>query len=206
MKQEELEAFLGRSLTQREVTNMTIYLDIARQSLEELVCMEISCESVEEPRIVSTRVGYSTVFTDVFTDVDSVTINGEEVDSSKYYKAFFDSRNGKFFNSIVFNEAFYDSDGITITATWGFQGLPNDLGMLMARLFSNVSKKYSVGSGNVKSKRVRNFQVTYGDLTDDQAFIDANSRTIQKYNMCNIGFIRSGSTCSEHGRLDCGCV
>jgi hypothetical protein len=41
MTQQELEALLGRPLTPIEVTNLGLYLEIALESLEDALCIEI---------------------------------------------------------------------------------------------------------------------------------------------------------------------
>jgi len=191
MKQTEIEALLGRSLTSREVTNIKLYLDIAKQSLQDLVCLDLSCQSIEEERTYTTREGYSTLFLDmVITEVEEIKLDGVVVEPTEYHLAFFDNRNGEVFNSIVFNTPFCKSEDIVINATWGFQKLPNDLQMLWAQLFANTSKRYATGS--VKSKKVEDFTVTYGDLSDEQTFVNQNANVIRKYSLCNIGNVRHG--------------
>lgn len=200
MTQEDIQALLGRSLTSTEAANRKLYLDIARESLEELLCMQISCENTLEARTFDIREGYSTVFTDIFTEVDEVKVDGTV--TTYYHPAFWDKRNNAFYNSIVMDEKFGST--VEITATWGFDSVPNDIKQLWAQLFANVSKKYKAGAANVKSKQVEDFRVTYGDLTDDELFISANTRTIQKYKMCDIGFVLHGDVCTTHEVRNCG--
>jgi len=191
MDQEKLEALLGRPLTAREVTNRKLYLNIAKASLESLTCLDLSCKSTEEDRTFTARAGYSTVFVGIFTEVQSVTVNGEVVDATTYHPAFFDNRNGSVFNSIVFDTAFGCDEDVVINAVWGFESLPNDLAMLYAQLFANTSKAYATGS--VKSKKVEDFSITYGDLTDEQAFVNQNARILSKYSLCGIGNVKHGN-------------
>jgi hypothetical protein len=205
MTQQELEALLGRPLTPIEVTNKGLYLEIAQESLEELLCISLDADDDSgdpepEARTFEVREGYSTVFTDIFTDVSEVKVDG--VVTTDYYPAFWDRRSADYYNSIALDVC--SGKEVEITALWGFAEIPSDLKLLLARLFANVSKKYAAGGGNIKNKKVEDFSVSYGDLTDDQVFLDANARTIRKYNMCNIGYIRHGKTCVTHGRYDCG--
>lgn len=201
MTQQELEALLGRSLTPREQTNLNLYLEIAQENLESLLCTSLELQDGSDPeeqeRTYEPREGYKTIFTDVFTDVSSVEVNGQAVD---YYPAFWDKRNAGFYNSIVLSKR--TNKEVTITAIWGFPEWPSDLKQLIAQAFANVSEKYEVK--DVKSKRVEDFQVTYGDLSDDEAFVKNNAVTINKYSQCKVGYIKHGKVCRSHGVYDCG--
>jgi hypothetical protein len=199
MKQTELEALLGRPLTPTEASNRKLYLEIAKESLEQLLCISL-CDDEDETRTFDIREGYSTVFTDIFTELTAVQFDG--VATTDYYPAFWDKRNNPYYNSIVLDDC--GGSTISITGAWGFSEIPSDLKLLWAQLFANVSKKYTAGGGNIKSKRVEDFSITYGDLTDDEVFLSANARTIQKYSMCNTGYIRHGKTCKAHRKLNCG--
>lgn len=198
MDESELEALLGRPLTPTENTNFDLYLDIAKKSLEELLC--ISLDSVSETRTFDVRDGYSTVFTGIFTSVSELKVDG--VATTDYHPAFWDKRSNPYYNSVVLGKS---GKTVEITATWGFDTVPNDLKLLWAQAFANVSKKYVPGGDNIKSKQIEDFRVSYGDLTDDEAFINANKRTIAKYSMCNIGYVmHGGGTCKTHGVRRCG--
>lgn len=203
MTQDELPALLGRSLTSTEVANRELYLNIAKESLEELLCLQIDCQNVEEERVFDVRDGYSTVFTNIFTEIQEVKVDG--VATTDYYPAFWDKRNSPYYNSIVFGSPHGSTvEVIQVTATWGFDETPNDLNQLWAQLFANVAVKYKAGKANVKSKQVEDFRITYGGLTDDEAFLNANSRTIQKYRMCDMGFVLHGDVCTTHRERNCG--
>lgn len=197
MSQSELEALLGRSLTQREVTNLDLYLDIAKESLEELLCISLDTNpdtsggKDSETRSFDVREGYSTVFTDIFSEIEEVKVDG--VTTTGYYPAFWDKRSGDYFNSIVLDCR--TAESVEITGCWGFETLPGDLQLLWAQQFAIVSKKYKAGAGNVKSKQVEDFRISYGDLTDDQVFLNDNRRIIKKYSMCNIAHVLHGGTC-----------
>lgn len=205
MTQQQLEALLGRPLTPTEVENLDLYLEIAQESLAELLCMslEVNPDGSGDPetdtRVFDVREGYSTVFTGIFTEIKEVKVDGEV--TTDYYPVFWDKRSNTFYNSIVLN---HSGKTVEITGFWGFDSLPRDLQMLLAQLFANASKKYQSGGANIKSKQTEDFRINYGDLTDDEAFINANQRTINKYSLCNVGYVLHGSTCGTHGRYDCG--
>ena len=157
----------------------------ALQWLEGLLCQDFSIYSGE--RTYGVRDGYRTVFTDIFTTIRSVKINGASVG---YYKAFFNNRNGDFYNSVVLDEC--ASGDVVIDANWGLTDLPADLQRLIDNAATTISTKYQ--ARDVKSKRVEDFQITYGDLSNDEVFIQENATTISKYSLCNVGYVRHGST------------
>jgi len=200
MEQAKLEALLGRTLTAREVTNRKLYLNIAKQNLQDLLCIQMACGNSMSAKTFSAREGYSTVFLDTFTEVAEVKVDGEVV--TNYHLAFFDNRNSSFYNAIVFDTAFRSEMLIEVTASWGFETLPNDLSQLWAQMFAITSKKYSTGS--VKSKKVEDFSITYGEATDEQVFADQNALTIRKYSLCSVGYVLHGDVCNLHGRFNCG--
>lgn len=192
MTQDKLEALLGRSLTPREVDNLSLYLQIAEENLDELLCTSI--EEVTETRTYEARDGYSTVFTDIFQTVTEVKVNGEA--TTDYYKAQWDRRNGSWYNSIVFSERFDDTDTLVeVTGTWGFDpsNTPVDLQRLLAQMFAVASTKYQ--TNDVKSKKVEDFSVTYSDITTDEKVAADNALTISKYSQCNTGYVLHGRTC-----------
>lgn len=162
--------------------------DEAKQFLESLLCLDFSQDSGE--RTFTAREGYRTVFTGIFSDVSSVTVNGQAVD---YKPAFFDKRSGSFFNSIVLDKAVCGE--VVVDADWGFDELPSDLKKLLANADAVTSQAYS--AKEVKSKRVEDFSVTYSDLSDDEVFLKQNAVTINKYSMCHIGNILHGDTCGN---------
>ena len=193
MSQQKIEALLGRSLTAKEVSNLALYLEIAIEQLKQLLCMDIEEQTSsgieEETRVFDARSGMQTVFTGIFSAVSDVTVNGVSVDYTPY---FFDNRNSDYFNSIVLSEI--PESEVSVTAEWGFSELPKDIQRLIAQMFAVVSKKRSVS--NIKSKKVEDFSVTYGDLSDFDAFVNGNAITINKYSLCEVkGSIRSGETC-----------
>lgn len=201
MTQSKLEALLGRPLTPTEISNKDLYLEIAKADLfgeSGLLCIEPNQDTGE--RVFEKRDGMSTVFTGIFTQVNSVTVDGNEAEYTPY---FWDSRNSGFYNSIVLTNNI--GSEVKIDAEWGFDCMPADLQRLLAQAFAVVSAKRQVK--NVKSKKVEDFSITYGDLSDEEQFVSDSARVIKKYSLCNTGYILHGTTCSEHRRIDCGyCV
>lgn len=192
--QAQLEALLGRPLTSVEVTNIELYLEIAEERLEQLICSRVN--QVAEERIYDSRPGYSTVFTELFTEVVSVEVDGKPLDTSEYSIRQWDSRNGYWFNSIVFKHKSHRESEVTVDALWGFNSttMPTDLQYLFAKLFALVSSM-NKGNGNVKSKKVEDFSISFNDNSVYDQFLIDNSSTIRKYSVCDVGYVRNGKTC-----------
>lgn len=192
MTQAKLESLLGRSLTPNEVTNLTLYLDIATDSLEDMLCMSLTTET--STREFEAREGYSTLFTGAFTDVSEVTVDESVIDESQYKFRQWNKSNAEWFNSIVFN--YPQSGTVKVTADWGFGDcMPNDLQLLLARSFDQISKS-NTSQGSIQSKQVEDFRITYrNDVTQRDQFLMDNGLIIQKYSLCNIGNIQHGSVC-----------
>lgn len=198
----ELEKLLGRPLTSTEDANFGSYDEIAKEVSQSLLCISTECEQTDDNRIYVSREGYSTVFTDIFTDIESITVDGIGV--TDYYPAFNDDRNNDFYNSIVFKRRFQTEEEVLVSALWGFESVPIDLQRLLARAYAQSVTPTKKKNTSVKSKRVEDFWITYGDLSEDEEFIKANSATIKKYSLCNIGYVLHGDTCKLHGRYRCG--
>lgn len=193
MKQEKLEALLGRSLTPAETTNIKTYLKTARVQMDSLLCYFGGDDDVRE---FDPRCGYRSLFTEPFTEVTSVTIDGEA--RTDYTIKQWNSRRGDWFNVIEFDEPMAD-EIVTVEAAWGFGGcMPAELELLLARLFDHVANGAKV-DGRVQSKRLdRSFSVTYRDKTGHQQLLDDNNAVIQKYSLCSVGEITHGGT---YGRV-----
>lgn len=195
MTEQQLSALLGRPLTANEMANLDLYLDIAQETLETLLCMSLDVQAEDETPTTRTfigREGYSTTFTGIFTDVTNVTVDGK---AEEYYPALWDDRNASYYNSIVLTDHVHDGHcEMAITAKWGFPTLPNDLARLMAQQFAMASSRAAIG-GKVKRKSVEDFSIEYADVDPAQNFLDMNAATIRKYSMCNIGYIRHGKVC-----------
>lgn len=193
MKQSEVSALLGRPLTSYEVTNFKLYLKIAKENLDDLLCTNL-CDN-SDPRTIDIRPGYSTAFMDIFQSIESVTLNGDVVDEADYYKAQWDRRSGNWYNSLVFENKFCEGDELVVSAAWGFDAMPSDLKAVLAGLFGLITKKNKF-DGMVKSKQVEDFRITFDTETDlDDAFYRQYSRIIAKYSLCSIGNIQHGSVC-----------
>jgi len=176
--------------------SLTLQEKQARMMVEELLCLDLASEVAE--RTFDAREGYRTVFTGIFSDVSSVTVDGVAV--TDYYPAFFDKRNGKFYNSIVFKEEVCGE--VIVDADWGFDDcLPADLQALVDKAVLVVSKTVSLT--DVKRKRTEDFDITYGDLSEDEVFVKQNSLVISKYSMCDTGYIVNGATCGHGVRCIC---
>lgn len=189
MKQATLEALLGRSLTSVESQNRELYLKIAKQNLEQLICSKLDRDS--EARVYDVREGYSSVFVDIFVDVSEVKLDGEVV--TNYTKRQFNRRDGSWYNSLVFDCRFKEGeDEVEVTADWGFDCLPKDLQLVQAGLFNVIGQKQQLNPG-VASKRVEDFQITFNAAVDlDEAFYTTYGSTIDKYSICGISNIQHG--------------
>lgn len=195
----QMAVLLGRSLTATETANFSKYLDIATEHLEELTCSEIAkvAEDAEpSERTFGTRDGYRTVWVDPFSSLTSVTINGNEVDVNDYTKKQNDNFNGSWYNIIEFSRR-RCGELIVVNAVWGFATVPADLEMLLAQLFNQVSVDQKT-DGQVKSKKIEDFSVTYKDSATLQEVLNGNAATLQKYSQCNQGVIRHGRIHSVH--------
>lgn len=189
MEHSEIEALLGRSLTTIELKNLDLYLDIAKESLEGLLCSSLK-GSENETRVFVGNGDFRTVFTGIFHEVSEVKVDGETVDTSDYNAAQWDKRSSSWYNSIVFTTP--PEGEVEVTANWGFTEVPNDLKRLWAQLFANVGKQYKPGA-KIASKQVEDFRIQYvTGVTDDQQFIADNQRTLTKYSLCTIGEISNG--------------
>lgn len=189
MDQAKISALLGRPLTSIESSNFDLYIKLARESLEEMLCTAL-CDS-EDPKFYDSRSGYSTLFTDIFTEIDEVKIDGTVIESSEYSPRQWDRRSGKWFNSIVFDDKLRGKE-VEVSATWGFSPMPVDLQSVLAGLFDLITKKNKF-DGTIQSKQVEDFRITFNTGADlSQEFADKYRSVIQKYSQCSIGNIQHG--------------
>jgi len=193
MSQSELEALLGRSLTPAEVTNLDLYLNIATENLEQLLCMVLTETSGEDDaRLYDAREGYSTLFVDIFTELNEVQIDGDIIPSDKYSVRQWDRRNGTWYNSIVFSERFSSDKEVQVSANWGFATMPVDLQSVLAGLFDLVTKKSKLDP-SVTQKQVEDFRIHLNaDVDLDTEFYKKYAKTISKYSLCEIGNVKNG--------------
>lgn len=195
LTKEQIPKLLNRPLTTAEDENFTLYLKIATSRLEELLCMNL-CDDASE-RTYATRLGYRTVYVDPFTDINSVTIDGDE--TTEYTTKQNDKFNGSWYNIIEFDRK-QTGENIVVDAAWGFSSVPVDLQLLLAKLFDQGSVEQSSDS-TVKSKKIEDFSVTYKDSATYDEFVTNNSATIDKYSQCNQGQIRHGNVSWEYDDL-----
>lgn len=172
----QVAKLLGRSLTSIEDANFDTYINIATKELATLLCMTIC--SQDETRIFQSRDGYSTLYIDPFTDIESVLVNGTAV--TTYTKKQFDSYQGSWFNILEFDDRLGD-DKVTVVANWGFQSLPSDLQLLLAQLFKTIGSQTDT---RVKSKSIEDFSVTYNGTTEYEQTLLNNASIIHKYAQC----------------------
>lgn len=193
MNQATMSALLGRPLTTIETTNYSLYLKIARQSLDDVLCTNLCDDS--DPRTYDARGGYSTVFTDVFTDITSVSVNGIAVEADTYSVRQWNRRNGSWYNSIVFDEKLEEDDEVEVSASWGFSEMPSDLQLVQAQLFGLITKK-NKQDGTIERKEVEDFKIQFNvDADLDDEFYSQYNKTIAKYSLCTVGQITQGSIC-----------
>lgn len=189
MKQAKIVALLGRPLTPVEATNFDLYIDIAKSTVADLLCMNL--DSATEARTFDIRDGYKTVFTDIFTNVTNVEVDGTVLDTTEYSLRQWDKRTGTWFNSIVFTDS--QTGEVSITADWGFDCFPVDLKMLIAKAFAQISTK-NTSNSLVSSKQVEDFRISFRtDVSLEDLFIQDNLATINKYSLCHLGNMRQGS-------------
>lgn len=188
-----MSALLGRPLTDFETQNFDLYLRIARESLDDLLCMNLCID--EETRTYDAREGYSTVFTDIFQEIEEVKVNGKVV--TNYSVRQWDRRNGSWYNSLVFDCPFKKSDEVEVTAIWGFYKMPADLQALLAGLFDLVTKKNKF-DGTIQSKQVEDFRISFNTDADiDTEFALKHRSAIKKYGLCDIGQVIHGNICVD---------
>lgn len=200
MKEAQISALLGRPLTDVETTNFKLYLKIANEALESLTCMSFCDQS--DPKTFDTRKGYSTLYTDIFTEINEVKINGTVIDSSKYSKRQWGKRNGSWYNAIVFDTRFDDCQKeVEVSAVWGFNnGIPADLQSVLAGLFDLIGRKNKIDP-TIQNKKVEDFSITFrADVDLDEEFDRKYSSVLTKYSMCDIPNVQHGEVCEDYGR------
>lgn len=193
MDRQQISALLGRSLTPAEDTNFSMYLEIAEANLETLICTPVA--EVTETRYFDARHDYKTAFVDIFWNIDEVKLDGKV--TTDYQVRQWDSRNGSWFNSLVFDK-YLKGKELEITADWGFSpvsggsSLPLDLQSVLAGLFGQISKK-NKHDGTIASKQVEDFRISFNaDVDLDSDFYKTYGSTIAKYSLCDIPEVQSG--------------
>lgn len=192
MDQTQLEALLGRSLTTNEVTNLELYLELANEALGVLICTPIAKDDGKTRKFL-VREGYKTAFIDIFRTVTEVKVQG--VVSTAFTKRQWDSLNGSWFNSIVFEKPFNSTQReIEVTGDWGFSETPKDLQLVTAGLFDLISKKNKLDP-SVSSKQTEDFRIAFNVSVDlDEEFNKKYASIISKYSICDIPNVQHGGS------------
>lgn len=198
MDKTSIVKLLGRPLTSSEDSNFEQYINYTISTLENLLCWSPIC--TDATASYESRDGYRTLWTDPFTSITDVKVDGRAV--TDYKVAFNGNFNYPFYNSLVFP---YPLSGQTveITGTWGFDELPADLGSLVAEIFKMYGRiSASNMAGNVTNKRVEDFSISYGNKSEMKALETNNSSVISKYSNCqSAGEISHGETGDCYGRV-----
>ena len=193
-----LVKLLGRSLTSSEDSNFEQYINYTISTLENLLCWSPVC--TDATAIYTSRDGYRTLWTDPFTSITDVKVDGRTV--TDYKLAFNGNFNYPFYNSVVFPNPL-NGQTVEITGTWGFEDLPADLGALVAEIFKAYGRiTASNMAGNVTNKSVEDFSISYGDKSEMDTLASNNSSVIAKYSNCqSAGEISHGNTEQCYGRI-----
>lgn len=195
----KLAILLGRPLTPIEIANVELYLEIANDALESLICTPIA-KADDETRVFDIRENYRTAFIDIFRSVSEVKVDGTVIDPSDYSLRQWNKRTATWYNSLVFDERFDCEDHeIEVTGDFGFDdtAIPADLQVVLAGLFDLITKKNKFDA-TISRKDVEDFSVTFkGDIDLDTAFYDKYASTIRKYALCDIPNVQHGKTGSR---------
>ena len=197
MDKTTIAKLLGRPLTSSEDSNFEQYINYTISTLENLLCW--SPINAEATATYESRDGYRTLWTDPFTSITDLKVDGTAV--TGYQLAFNGNFNYHFYNSVVFQTPL-NGQTVELTGTWGFEELPADLGSLVAEIFKMHGRVNSANlSGNVKSKSVEDFSITYGDGSEMDALASKNSSVIAKYSNCQSALeVQHGDVGSCDGR------
>lgn len=193
-----LEKLLGRSLTSSEDSNFEQYINYTISTLENLLCWSPIC--TDATASYAARDGYRTLWTDPFTSITNVKVDGKAV--TDYKLAFNGNFNYPFYNSVVFPYPLGEQT-VEITGSWGFEAMPADLGSLVAEIFKMYGRTTASNmAGNVTNKRVEDFSISYGDKSEMDTLVTNNSSVISKYSNCqSAGQVSHGETGDCCGRV-----
>jgi hypothetical protein len=198
MDKTSIAKLLGRPLTSSEDSNFEQYINYTISTLENLLCWSPIC--TDATASYQARDGYRTLWTDPFTSITDVKVDGTAV--TDYKLAFNGNFNYPFYNSVVFPYPLGEQT-VEITGIWGFDELPADLGSLVAEIFKMYGRVSSGNmAGNVTNKRVEDFSISYGDKSEMDTLATNNSSVISKYSNCqSAGEIAHGEAggCDGYG-------
>jgi Zn/Cd-binding protein ZinT len=190
----EVSSLLGRALSAYETDNFDLYLNIATVRLEELLCVDLTV--LAEERTYMSRDGYRTVYVDPFVDIASVKIGGNTVSEDDYTIKQNDSFNGTWYNIIEFDSV-RRGQKLVINGTWGFNPVPDDLQLLLASIFDQITSQNKLDR-QVNSKKIEDYTITFNrssiTMADTlwQSLVKDFGDVISKYEQCNQGVIRNG--------------
>lgn len=190
LSQADVEAILGRSLTNAEKSTLTTTTEQALQDAQDL--LGIDWKTLGERTYFGSE-GYRTLFTDPYSILTSVTVNGATI--TDYRTAFDDWLNTPSFNSIIFAYPLEDNDEVVVAAEWGFGSeLPYDIKRLAVALWQNgTAPQTNPTSQKVKSKSNLDFSVTYDtSKTALETILVDYGNVIEKYSMRIRGDIGHG--------------
>ena len=198
MTEQDIEKLLGRDLSAMENNNFSLYLDITIERLSNLLSVNViipevdsgTNEPIVETRIYAGRNGYKTLYTDPFTDLISVSIDGN---TKTVTTAQWDNPMGSWKNVVCFDDEM-DAEQVDVTAKFGYGNpLPSDLQLLIARGFDAILKE-NTDNPRVSTKRNEDYSVSYKDSVESswQAFTMTNKGIIQKYSQAGLGVIEHG--------------
>ena len=189
MSADTIAALLGRPLTASETANFSTLYSLALSRVSDMICSDIT-PSVEDTRTFELRTGYRTLNVPIFDEIQTLTVNGNELDNTYYKVKQGSSFNGDWYNSIVFNET-HDCKTVEVTADWGFSSIPVDLQKLIAEQFGVLST--TIDADQVSRKQVEDFSIQFTGTKSD-AFTQKYSATIAKYSSCQTNNVQHGYT------------
>lgn len=195
LTKDQVSKLLNRPLTTAENTNFSLYLDIATERLEELICSDLCIKTLT--RTYEVRQGYRTIYTDIFRGTPVVSVDGTVQEATDYSVRQFDDLNGSWFNSIVFKKFLpRTAKEVTVEASWGFGTLPSDLQLLLAKLFE-LNTKSQTEDERVRSKKIEDFSITKNDNTLFDQFKIDNADVLSKYSICLHSEVQHGGIYNE---------
>lgn len=191
-----IEKLLGRTLTSHEDSYKEQYINRTSATLENLLCWSPVMGGELEDAVYRSRNGYRTLWVDPFTEISTVKVDGVTV--TDYTPAFNGKYTFPFFNSLEFDKVL-TGQKVEVSATFGLEELPADLGELISEIFKMHSRvSANTLAGNVTEKRIEDFSVKYGTQTEYEALKGAHSAVIAKYSICGVGEVQHGEVDSGH--------
>lgn len=85
----------------------------------------------------------------------------------------------------------------SVISTYG--ELPKDLALVISRYFGAIETDNSPENGQISSKKVEDFSITYNGTSADEILVKQNWAILAKYSSC--GKVRNGKTLNHDGRF-----